>query len=83
MGTNDVSICTYHEGEFKKGASDVTSMLFHVLKMCDTTRNLVLFSDSCPDQNKNYVMLHFRYILVHCLKMFDSITYYFTIRRPS
>ncbi|KAI4454181.1 dna-directed rna polymerases i ii and iii subunit rpabc2 [Holotrichia oblita] len=83
MGTSDVSIYTYHEGEFKKGASDVASMLFHFLRTCDTTRNLMLFSDSCPGQNKNYIMLHFLYILVHCLKMFDSITYYFPMRGHS
>ncbi|KAI4455560.1 dna-directed rna polymerases i ii and iii subunit rpabc2 [Holotrichia oblita] len=83
MGTSDVSIYTYHEGEFKKGSSDVASMLFHFLRTCDTTRNLMLFSDSCPGQNKNYIMLHFLYILVYCLKMFDSITYYFPMRGHS
>lgn len=49
----------------------------------DTSRTLVLFSDGCSCQNKNYVMLHFLYILVHCFKMFDSITSYFPIRGHS
>nr|CAH7733009.1 unnamed protein product [Callosobruchus chinensis] len=34
-------------------------------------------------QNKNYVKMHFLYMLVHCLNLFDTITYIFPIRGHS
>lgn len=84
LGTNVVTMFTYHEGEAKKGANDVTSMLFQYLKgVAGEHRNLVLISDSCCGQNKNYVMVHFLYILVHCLNMFDSVTHLFPVRGHS
>lgn len=46
-------------------------------------KNLVLISDGCPGQNKNYTMLHFLYILVHGFNLFESITYMFPVRGHS
>ncbi|KAF2894339.1 hypothetical protein ILUMI_11836, partial [Ignelater luminosus] len=44
---------------------------------------LVLFSDGCPGQNKNYVMVRFLYFLVHGWKLFKEIFYYFPHRGHS
>lgn len=62
----------YDETVAKKGQNEVTSLLFHYMtKIIDITSwNLVFLSDGCPGQNKNYVMMHFMYMLVHCLKIF-------------
>lgn len=83
LATNDASIYTYYEGQCKKGSSDVISMLFHYLKNLDCNRKLVLLSDGCPGQNKNYAMVHFLYTLVHSLDMFDCIKYIFPVRGHS
>jgi hypothetical protein len=64
---------TYHEGNAKKGQNEVTSFLFNYLtRKEDLKRKLVLISDGCSGQNKNFVMMYFLYMLVHCLKLFDS-----------
>lgn len=44
---------------------------------------LYLICDSCPGQNKNVTMLRFAYILVHVLKLFDTIIILFPIRGHS
>jgi hypothetical protein len=84
LATNEAAMYTYHEGQAKKGANEVTFMLLHYLNnRALPSRNLVLFSDGCPGQNKNYVMLHFLYMLVHCLKIFDTVNYIFPMRGHS
>jgi hypothetical protein len=58
LATNEAAMYTYHEGQAKKGANEVTSMLLHYLNnRALPSRNLVLFRDGCPGQNKNYVMI--------------------------
>lgn len=72
LGTDEAFIYTYTKGQAKKGANDVCSMLLHFFNNNNfTTRDLVMISDGCPGQNKNYVMLHFIFSLVHVLKIFD------------
>ncbi|CAG4917086.1 unnamed protein product [Colias eurytheme] len=83
LSNDDASLYCYHEGVGKKGQNDVTSFLFQYLTHKDVKQKLVLFSDGCSGQNKNYVMVHFLYMLVHCLHIFDSITYIFPIRGHS
>ncbi|CAH1380009.1 unnamed protein product, partial [Tenebrio molitor] len=84
ISTNEAAMYTYHEGQAKKGANEVTSMLLHYLNnRALPSRNIVLFSDGCPGQNKNNVMLHFLYMLVHCLKIFDTVNYIFPMRGHS
>lgn len=83
LGSNEATMYTYTEDEAKKGSIDVTSMLLNYFNTNNLCRNLVLISDGCPGQNKNYTMLHFLYVLVHVLKMFDSITYLFPVRGHS
>jgi hypothetical protein len=62
---------TYHEGEGTRGQNDVTSMLLDYRKnnLMRDTSELWMFSDGCPGQNKNPVMLHLAYALVHVLKI--------------
>lgn len=84
MGDDSVSMYTYDETTAKKGANDVTSLLFHFFVNNDiTSRDLILISDGCPGQNKNYVMVHFLYCMVHVLNMFDTIKYIFPVRGHS
>jgi hypothetical protein len=76
---------TYHEGEGTCGQNDVTSMLLNYLKN-NLTRDpseLWLFSDGCPGQNKNRVMLHLAYALVHILKIVKVVTHVFPVRGHS
>lgn len=85
LADNRASMYVYTEDIAKKGQNEVTSMLFdYFARVLDiTSPNLVIFSDGCPGQNKNYVMVHFLYILVHCLKLFESVTYIFPMRGHS
>src|SRR5258705_7804492 len=63
-----VHMYTYHEGEDLRGQNEVTSMLFdylkHNLPPANDNMHICFFSDSCPGQNKNHVMLRLSYILV-------------------
>lgn len=85
LGTNDVTMFTYHECDAKKGANEVTTLLFRYLRDLngDLPEHLVLISDSCCGQNKNYIMLHFLFMLVHCFKMFKSVLHLFPVRGHS
>ncbi|VEN44384.1 unnamed protein product [Callosobruchus maculatus] len=84
LATNDATIFVYDETTGKKGQNDVTSLLLQYFNKTDVTKDdLVLFSDGCPGQNKNYVMVRFLYALVHIFKVFKTITYYFPIRGHS
>lgn len=83
LGNDEAFMYTYLETEAKKGSNEVTSMLLHYLKNNIHNRSLVIFSDGCPGQNKNYVMLHFLYSLVHVLKIVDSVEYVFPMRGHS
>lgn len=83
LATDEATMYTYYESIAKKGANDVTSILLHYINTHDMCRNLLLISDGCPGQNKNYTMLHFLYYLVHGIKLFDKIEYIFPVRGHS
>ena len=84
LANKGVTMFTYHEGNAKKGQNEVTSFLFNYLtRKEDLQRKLVLISDRCSGQNKNFVMMYFLYMLVHCLKLSDSVTYLFPVRGHS
>lgn len=85
LSDDSASMYVYNEGIGKKGQNDVTSHLFHYLRHRDlaTTETLVIFSDSCAGQNKNYTMVRFLYFVVHVLKLFKSVTHIFPIRGHS
>jgi hypothetical protein len=76
---------TCHEGEGTRGQNCITSMLLDYLKnnLLADTSELWLFSDGCPGQNKNHVILQFAYTLVHILKIVKLITHVFPVRGHS
>jgi hypothetical protein len=76
---------TYHEDEGTRGQNDVTLMLLDYLKnnLTRDTSELWLFSDGCPGQNKNRVMLHLAYAFVHILKIVKVVTHVFPVRGHS
>jgi hypothetical protein len=80
-----VVMYTYHEGEGTRGQNDVTSMLLDYLKnnLLSDTSELWLFSDGCPGQNRNCVVLQFAYILVQKLKIVKVVTHVFPVRGHS
>lgn len=83
-GGNTATMFSYDETIGRKGQNEVASLLFHYLRSNDvTTTNLILISDGCAGQNKNYVLMKFLYLLVHGLHMFKSITHVFPIRGHS
>lgn len=83
-GGNTATMFTYDETVGRKGQNEVASLLFKYLRSNDvTTANLILISDGCAGQNKNYVLMKFLYLLVHGLHMFKSITHVFPIRGHS
>ena len=45
----------YLKGEYKKGSNSVVSFIYHTLKQIDLSKfkEIIMFSDSCPAQNKN------------------------------
>lgn len=83
-GNDAATMYCYDETVAKKGQNDVASLLFHFLRNHDlTTKNLILLSDGCAGQNKNYALMRFLYMLVHCLRMFQSIIHIFPVRGHS
>nr|CAI5859578.1 unnamed protein product [Callosobruchus analis] len=85
QATNDATMFLYDETTERKGQSDVTSLLLQYFynQGAEHKDTLVLFSDGCPEQNKNYVMVRFLYYLVHGWKLFKKVLYYFPIRGHS
>ncbi|KAJ4425729.1 hypothetical protein ANN_27925 [Periplaneta americana] len=72
LADDHVTLFTYHEGVAEKGQCEVTSMLFrHLEEENGLKQELISVS---AGQNKNFVMVYFRYILVHCFGMFKRIT---------
>lgn len=83
-GNDNATMYCYDETVAKKGQNDVASLLFQFLKSHKvTTKKLILLSDGCAGQNKNYVLMRFLYVLVHCLQMFESIIHIFPVRGHS
>jgi hypothetical protein len=74
LANDDAAMYVYSENVARKGQNEVTPFLLHFLKNTETeSQNLVLLSDGFPGQSKNYTMIHFLYLLVHSLHIFDSI----------
>lgn len=83
-GKNTATMFSYDETIGRKGQNEVASLLFQYFRSNDvSTTNLILVSDGCAGQNKNYVLMKFLYLLVHGLHMFKSITHVFPIRGHS
>ncbi|KAJ8882451.1 hypothetical protein PR048_014259, partial [Dryococelus australis] len=75
LGSDRVTMFTYHEGDGRKGSNKVTStLLTYINNNNEPLDNLVLISDSCCVQNKNQTMVHFLCTLVHCFHAFKTVT---------
>lgn len=84
LNTNESVFYVYHEGVANKGANEVCSMILHYLDhfLGKNIRELHLFSDNCPGQNKNHTVIRFLLSLTDT-KRFSKITHYFPIRGHS
>jgi hypothetical protein len=84
MKTEQPVLFIYHEGNGKKGPNDVCSFLMEYIQeyIDDNCKNLIIFSDNCPGQNKNQIMVRFCLALVET-RRFSSIEHYFPIRGHS
>lgn len=74
----------YDERTAKKGANEVCSFLRDYIQeyVPETMRELHLYSDSCPGQNKNHSMIRFLCALTD-IKRFDRIVHRFPVRGHS
>ncbi|KAJ8887489.1 hypothetical protein PR048_013704 [Dryococelus australis] len=75
LGSDSVTMFTYHEGDGRKGSNEVTSML---LTYINNKNNLWI--NFCHGQNKYQTMVHFLFTLVHCFHVFKTVTHLFTVR---
>lgn len=84
LKTDKSVVYLYHEGNGKKGANEVCSFLSHYIEhyVPDTVKNLTLFSDGCPGQNKNHTMVRMCMGLT-ATGRFQSITHNFPERGHS
>ena len=75
----------YHmiEGQFKKGSNSVTSYLLETLKKFDLSNcnEMILFSDSCPGQNKNSTL--FKSLIFFANYFNVKITHYYPVKGHS
>ncbi|GBN99006.1 hypothetical protein AVEN_24976-1 [Araneus ventricosus] len=72
------------EGVAKKGANTVCSFLYHVIKMNfddEKHERIILFSDACSGQNRNYMVFHFLCMLCRYLNV--QIVHLFPVRGHS
>ncbi|KAJ8885977.1 hypothetical protein PR048_012183 [Dryococelus australis] len=86
LGSDNVTVFTYHEGDGTKGSNEVTSMLLTYINNNNEPLDnlvLILISDSCCGQNKNQTMVHFLFALVHCFHVFKTVMYLFLVRGHS
>lgn len=74
----------YHEGLAAKTPDEVCSFLMdYINNYADPgSRELRLFSDNCPGQNKNHTLVRFCMALIQTGR-FDKVTQYFPIRGHS
>lgn len=71
-------LLTWIESEANRGSVEVISCLWTLIQntsLINTRRHLIIWSDSCPGQNKNFNMIALHQVLV--LKNFDIIDHKF------
>lgn len=66
------------ENQAKRGADEVASVLFKFLKDKEDVDHLIVFTDNCPGQNKNWLLMAFWLQLVK-EKRFTTITHHFLV----
>lgn len=74
----------YHEGIANKGSNEICSILLHYFDnfLDGNIKELFLFSDNCPGQNKNHTVIRFLTALTDT-ERFNNIKHYFPIRGHS
>lgn len=74
----------YHEGQANKGPNDVCTFLLDYIKtnIPSNVKNLKLFCDNCPGQNKNHCIVRLCLALTD-MKRFEKIDHFFPIRGHS
>jgi hypothetical protein len=87
-GIHNVGICevvmyTYIEGAGTCGEIDATSRSQDYIRSGVTAGTSKLFSDGCPEQNKNRIIIQLAYALVHILKIVEAATHIFPVREHS
>ncbi|KAJ8885408.1 hypothetical protein PR048_011605 [Dryococelus australis] len=84
LGSDSVTMFTYHEGDGKNGGDKVTYMLLNYINNNKEPLNvLVLISDGCCGQTKNLTMVQLLFVLVHCFRVFKTATYLLPVRGHS
>lgn len=73
---------SYHEGLAKKGPNEVCTCLLHCImeNLSSDVKQLYLFADNCPGQNKNHTVLRFLLTMTHLI---PEIHYCFPVRGHS
>lgn len=84
MTTGQVVYFIYHEGNAKEGPNEVCSFLYQYIEnyIPDNVKELHLFSDNCPGQNKNNTLIRMCLYLTDTGR-FDKIEQYFPVRGHS
>lgn len=84
LKTNESVFYVFHEGMANKGANEVCSMLLHYMDnfLTDQIKELILFSDNCPGQNKNHTVIRFLLSLTDTGR-FSKIKHCFPVRGHS
>ncbi|KAL4718752.1 hypothetical protein ACJJTC_001895 [Scirpophaga incertulas] len=73
-GTRDGFCYIWGESEGKRGGNEISSIIQKYIKLVDargTVKHLILYSDSCPGQNKNRIVLA---VVHNALKQCDNLT---------
>jgi hypothetical protein len=87
FGINNLKIMSYfylyHKRQVKRGPKEIYSLLLDYITnhVSESVKELHIFSDSCPGQNRNHTVVRFRATLA-ANGRFNKIFQYFPVRRP-
>lgn len=76
----------YHEGVAKKGSNEVASFILHFINtfLDDEVEELIIFSDSCGGQNKNYTLFRLiNFVVAHQIHGLKKVSMTFPVRGHS
>lgn len=85
LSTDTVYFYCYDQTVARKGADDVSSMLYDFLMnhLDPNVRNLELLCDDCAGQNKNWTVIRFLHYVIHAVKRLDTVKVSFPMRGHS
>lgn len=67
-GVDKAVFCSWTEDQASRGSSEIFSCLLTVLEMEESLNNidhLIIWSDSCAGQNKNFLVMSLHQYLIH------------------